>query len=79
MDKSTAVEYELEKLGLRHWDKNLMLLPLSLLHKIPNDMLMTSIFGNRLMKEHIDTDTRAGLLAFGFVESQYEEVLRLLR
>jgi hypothetical protein len=78
--ETTSAKHKLEELGLKFWDEHggLMLLPKDLLPFIPEEMNMTSINGHRMPKNMIDTDTRVGILAYGFTEKQYKEVASLL-
>jgi hypothetical protein len=74
-----SAKHKLEELGLKAWDENgLMLLPEKLLKFIPDNMIMTSINKHRRYKKQIDTDTRGGILAYGFIEDQYEKIASLL-
>ena len=53
--------------GMRSWDGELYLIPLTDWHNWPNGSRVTSILGTVRVKgkDKIDEDTRAGLLAFG--------------
>lgn len=81
MDIETmSAKHKLEAFGLKAWDEHgLMLLPLKLLPQIPDDMIMTSINKTRRYKKQIDTDTRGGILAYGFTEDQYKKIASLLK
>jgi len=80
MDIETmSAKHKLEELGLKDWGEyGLMLLPMRLLPLIPDNMLMTSINNHRCYKKQIDTDTRGGILAYGFTEKQYKHAASLL-
>lgn len=82
--KESVVKFEkqLLDLGLRHWDGNgILLIPATLFPAVPDGTILTSISGNGRTKvkgkDNIDQDTRGGgLLAFGIMPNQYEEMCK---
>lgn len=64
--------------GMRSWDGKLYLIPLSDWRNWPDGVEVTSICGDKKTKgkDHIDEDTRAGLLAWGIypIQESYESI-----
>ena len=72
---------ELMLMGFGNWNgKGLLLIPLALYDKIPDGTEVIAIDGDKLVKgkDHIDLDTRAGLLAFGILPHQYQEIFDII-
>ncbi len=63
--------------GFRMWnEKGLLLIPEHRLKKVPKDFMLTSIQGDKMRADKIDTETRAGLLAWGVLPEEYEVAVR---
>ena len=65
---------ELKNFGLGMWDTGHYLYPLEWYDFIPDGYEVVDIFGDREAFKHgeTDTDTRFGVLAFGFTTSDYK-------
>lgn len=77
-EKRLCAEY-----GLRRSSKEsgLLLIPLALLDRLLEGLILTSIDGEKCTvgQDEIDDDTRFGLLAYGVVSGQYLPLLEALR
>ena len=84
-EKRLCAEYGLRRsgYGLRRSSKEsgLLLIPLALLDRLPEGLILTSIDGEKYTvgQDEIDDDTRFGLLAYGVVSGQYLPLLEALR
>jgi hypothetical protein len=67
---------ELFNLGFGNWDGNIMLLPLWALELVQQGEYLTCINGElrQVGVDEIDSDTRGGCLAYGFVHEGLKEL-----
>jgi hypothetical protein len=63
---------ELLGLGFSAWDENLIVMPLWAYHVCQDEIVLTSIDGDKSTKGKgdIDTDVRGGCIAYGFTEAE---------
>jgi hypothetical protein len=63
-------------MGFANWDGNIMLLPLWALELMAQGEALTAIDGTTAVvgQDRIDTDTRAGCIAYGFVHPKLKEL-----
>ena len=64
------------QLGFTNWDDNIMLLPLWVLGLIANGEQIESIGGRPAIigQDKIDTDTRYGMIAYGFKHAKLKDM-----
>lgn len=80
-DRQKVLVEQLLSFGMANWDGNgLLLLAPEQLPKVPNGTVLTCISGRTVVKgtDQIDGDTRGGVLAYGIMPSQYEDMFEWL-